>query len=94
MKFTASAPGTLSLRVTARSGAVDKVYPTSRLIASDETASTIAVTGIPEGGMLSSSNSKTKTWYNLSVQFTAAGEYTFTAENVVDIYSAKFSAIA
>ena len=92
MKFTASAPGTLSLRVTARSGAVDNVYPTSRLIASDETASTIAVTGIPEDGMISSS--KTKTWYNLSVQFTQAGEYTFTAENVVDIYSAKFSAIA
>ena len=94
MKFTASTPGTLSLRVTARSGAVEGVYPTSKLIATDASASTIAVTGIPEDGMLSSSNSKTKGWYNLSVQFTQAGEYTFTAENVVDIYSAKFSAIA
>lgn len=96
MKFSASTPGTLSLRVTARNGAVNGAYPTSKLIATDENASVIdvAYNPEPEDGMLSSSNSDTKTWYNLSVQFTAAGEYTFTAENVVDIYSAKFSAIA
>ena len=92
MKFTASSAGTLSLRVTGRSGAVDGSYLKSKLIATDDSASVIEVTGIPEDGMISSS--ETKTWYNLSVQFTAAGEYTFTAENVVDIYSAKFSAIA
>ena len=92
MKFNASAAGTLSLRVTGRSGKdAAGEYPTSTLTAVNASGTAATITGIPETGMISSS--KTKTWYNLSVQFTEAGAYTFTAGNVVDIYSANFAPI-
>ena len=56
MKFNASAAGTLSLRVTGRSGKdAAGEYPTSTLTAVNASGTAATITGIPETGMISSS---------------------------------------